>query len=58
MRIVVAPDSFTGSISAHDAAAAIAAGWRAIRPDDEVRELPQADGGVGTLEVVARALPG
>ncbi|PZQ91854.1 MAG: glycerate kinase [Leifsonia xyli] len=57
MRIVVAPDSFTGSISARDAAAAIANGWRAVRPHDEVLEVPQADGGVGTLEVVARAVP-
>lgn len=58
MRIVVAPDSFTGSISARDAAAALAAGWRSIRPGDEVVELPQADGGVGTLDVVALAVPG
>lgn len=57
MRIVVAPDSFTGSSSARDAAAAIAAGWRGVRPGDEVLELPQADGGVGTLDVVARAVP-
>lgn len=57
MRIVVAPDSFTGSSTAADAAAAIAAGWREVRPRDEVLELPQADGGVGTLEVVAHAVP-
>jgi len=57
MRVVVAPDSFTGSISARGAAAAIAAGWRAVRPGDEVALLPQADGGVGTLDVVARAVP-
>jgi glycerate kinase len=57
MRIVVAPDSFTGSSTAADAAAAIAAGWREVRPRDEVLELPQADGGVGTLDVVAHAVP-
>ncbi|QEO10386.1 glycerate kinase [Protaetiibacter larvae] len=57
MRIVVAPDSFTGSISALDAARAISEGWRAVRPDDEVILLPQADGGVGTLEVVSAAVP-
>ncbi|RQP11492.1 MAG: glycerate kinase [Microbacteriaceae bacterium] len=57
MRVVVAPDSFTGSCSARDAALAIAAGWRSVRPDDEVLVLPQADGGVGTLEVVAAAVP-
>jgi glycerate kinase len=57
MRVVIAPDSFTGSSSASDAAAAIAAGWREVRPGDEVLELPQADGGVGTLDVVAHAVP-
>jgi glycerate kinase len=57
MRIVVAPDSFTGSSTAADAAAAIAAGWREVRPGDEVLEVPQADGGVGTLDVVAHAVP-
>jgi len=57
MRVVIAPDSFTGSISARDAAAAIATGWRGERPRDEIVELPQADGGVGTLEVVAHAVP-
>lgn len=57
MRIIVAPDSFTGSSTAAAAASAIAAGWLEVRPGDEVLELPQADGGVGTLEVVARAVP-
>lgn len=57
MRIVVAPDSFTGSSTAAEAAAAIAGGWREVRPADEVLELPQADGGVGTLDVVAHAVP-
>jgi len=57
MRVVVAPDSFTGSCSARDAALAVAAGWHSVRPDDEVLVLPQADGGVGTLEVVAAAVP-
>jgi glycerate 2-kinase len=58
MRIVVAPDSFKGSISAAGAASALAAGWRRARPDDEVIELPLADGGEGTLEMLAAADPG
>jgi glycerate 2-kinase len=57
MRVVVAPDSFKGSIGAAAAAAAIAAGWRQVRPDDEVTELPLADGGEGTAAVVAAAVP-
>jgi glycerate kinase len=58
MRVVVAPDSFKGSIGAAAAAAAIAAGWRSARPGDEVIELPLADGGEGTLAVLAAAVPG
>jgi glycerate kinase len=57
MRVVVAPDSFKGSIGAAAAAAAIAVGWRQIRPTDEVTELPLADGGEGTAAVVAAAVP-
>jgi len=57
MRVVISPDSFKGSITAGDAAAAIAAGWRAVRPIDEVVLLPQADGGEGTLDAVADAIP-
>ena len=53
MRIVVAPDSFKGTIEAAAAAAALAAGWRRARPADEVTCLPLADGGEGTLEVLA-----
>ena len=56
MRVVVAPDSFAGSLSAADAAAAIAEGWRAARPDDVLDVVPVADGGPGTVAVVAAAL--
>ncbi len=55
MRVVVAPDSFKGSISAAAAAAALARGWSAVRPADEIIELPLADGGEGTLVVLAGA---
>ena len=58
MRVVVAPDSFKGSIGAAEAARAVAAGWRFARPGDEVVELPLADGGEGTLAVLAAADPG
>ena len=56
MRIVIAPDSFKGSIGAADAAAALADGWLAVRPDDEVVRVPLADGGEGTLDVLAAAV--
>jgi glycerate 2-kinase len=54
MRVVVAPDGFGGTLSAREAAEAIAEGWRRIRPDDELVLLPLSDGGEGLLEVVGR----
>jgi glycerate kinase len=58
MRVVVAPDSFKGSIGAADAAAALAEGWLAARPGDDVRCLPLADGGEGTVDVLAAGQAG
>lgn len=55
MRIVVAPDSFKGSIGAAAAAAALAQGWLSVRPADHLTQFPLADGGEGTLEVLAAA---
>lgn len=55
MRVVVAPDSFTGTLTAVAAAAAVGAGWRSARPRDVVREVPVADGGEGTVAAVAAA---
>jgi len=50
--VVLAPDSFKGSLSAADAAAAIAIGLRRVWPEAEVRLCPLADGGEGTLDAV------
>lgn len=58
MRVVIAPDSFKGSIDAASAASSIAAGWRCERPSDELILLPQADGGEGTLDAIFAAVPG
>jgi glycerate 2-kinase len=57
LRVVVAPDSFKGSLGAAGAAAALAEGWLARRPGDEVTRVPLADGGEGTLDVLAAAGP-
>src|SRR5579859_7587872 len=54
-RVLVAPDKFKGSVTAAEAAAAIAAGLRAARDDLEVVELPVADGGDGTVAAVVAA---
>ncbi|EAQ00692.1 glycerate kinase [Janibacter sp. HTCC2649] len=52
MRVVIAPDSFKGSLDAVRAADAIASGWRRARPHDEVITIPLADGGEGTTDVL------
>lgn len=57
MRVVIAPDSFKGSASASDVAAAIAEGWAETRPSDDVACVPMADGGEGTLDAIAAAIP-
>src|SRR3954463_15888301 len=57
-KVVIAPDSFKGTLGAASAAAALAAGWREGRPDDEVLTLPLADGGEGTLEALGHDQPG
>lgn len=57
-RVVLAPDSFKGSIPAAAVAAALRDGWRSVRPADEVVLRPMADGGEGTLDAFAAAVPG
>ena len=52
MRILVAPDSFKGSLNPLAVARALADGWRRARPLDEIRLIPLADGGEGTLESI------
>ena len=56
--VVIAPDSFKGSLPAREVAEAIAEGWRSVRPDDELVLVPQADGGEGTLDAVEASVPG
>jgi glycerate kinase len=53
VRVLIAPDKFAGTLDAADAARAIATGWRRARPDDEVTNLPLADGGPGTVTALA-----
>ncbi|MCR2763097.1 glycerate kinase [Microbacterium sp. zg.B48] len=58
MIVVFAPDSFKGTIGAADAAAALAEGWHSVRRQDEAVLRPMADGGEGTLDAFAAAVPG
>ncbi|MGW0769127.1 glycerate kinase [Streptomyces sp. NPDC002676] len=58
MKVVLAPDSFKGTVSAADAARALDGGWRSVRPADHLVIRPMGDGGEGTLAAVAAAHPG
>ena len=55
VRIVIAPDSFKGSLSAEDAAVAVAEGIAGVLPDAELVLRPIADGGEGTVAAALRA---
>ena len=56
LRILVVPDKFKGTLTARQAAAAIARGWGEVRPEDRIDELPMADGGDGFGEVFGHLL--
>lgn len=58
MRVVVAPDSFGGTLTAADAAEAFAAGWRDVAPGDDLVLAPVSDGGPGMLAALVAAIPG
>ncbi|MCF6377239.1 glycerate kinase [Nocardioides KLBMP 9356] len=58
MRVLIAPDKFAGTLTAVQAAEAIAAGWRRRAPDDELDLAPMADGGPGFVDVLHAALGG
>lgn len=55
--VVIALDSFKGSIGAADACAALAEGWRDAEPGARILMRPMADGGEGTLDAFAAAVP-
>lgn len=58
VRVLIAPDSFGSSLTAAEAAAAIAGAWRATAPDDEVTACPLSDGGPGFVATLHSALGG
>ncbi len=58
MKIVVAPNAFKGSLSAAEAADAMAGGIRSAFPDIVVEAAPLADGGDGLVAVAVDALKG
>ena len=58
MKIVVAPDSFKGSVSALEAASAMEQGLHRVFPDAVIEKIPMADGGEGTVQSLVDATGG
>ncbi len=58
MRVLIAPDKFAGTLSAPQAAAAIAEGWARRAPGDVLDLAPMSDGGPGFVEVLHASLGG
>lgn len=58
MKVLIAPCSFKGSLSARRAAQAMISGFALARPDFELQTHPIADGGEGTLELIVEHLGG
>lgn len=58
MHVIIAPDCFTGTLTATQAAEAMAVGWRRRSPDDLLTLVPLSDGGPGFLDVLTTSVPG
>ena len=58
MKLLVAPDAFAGTLTAPEAARAIAEGWARQAPVDQLTTLPMADGGPGFVDVLHDSLGG
>lgn len=56
LRVLVAPDKFKGSLTAHQVAQAIAQGWQKARHHDVLNLLPMSDGGDGFGPVLGQAI--
>lgn len=56
LRVLIIPDKFKGTLSAGEAARAVARGWQKVRPHDRLEPLPMSDGGDGFGEVMSRLL--
>jgi glycerate kinase len=54
LKVLIAPDKFKGTLTAQQAAEAIARGWRQARPADTLQLLPITDGGDGFGEVLGQ----
>jgi glycerate kinase len=58
MKIVIAPDSFKGNLTAKEAADAVEIGIKRVIQDAEIVKVPMADGGEGTVQALVDATKG
>jgi glycerate kinase len=58
VRVLIAPDNFTGTLTAVQAAVSVADGWHRHAPDDDLDLLPLSDGGPGFVDVLNDSLGG
>ena len=58
MKFLIAPDSFKGSLTAKEAAIAIATGLKRVYPQADYEIVPMADGGEGTVQSLVDATGG
>lgn len=58
MKIILAPDSYKGSLTSPEVCRAMAAGIKRVVPDAEVVAVPIADGGEGTVQALITATGG
>jgi len=56
LKVLIAPDKFKGTLTAPEAAEAIAKGWHRARPADALDLLPMSDGGDGFGEAISELL--
>ena len=56
LHVLIAPVKFKGTLTAPEAAKAIARGWRAVRPEDQLTQLSISDGGDGFGPLIANPL--
>jgi glycerate 2-kinase len=58
MKIVIAPDSFKGSLTAIEVSDALEKGVKEVFPEAKVEKIPMADGGEGTVQCLVNATRG
>jgi glycerate kinase len=58
VHVIIAPDCYTGTLTAAQAAAAMAEGWGRTAPGDRLTLVPLSDGGPGFVDVLAESLDG